>query len=75
MFLSEEVNKFLEYLTYQIEQKNKFNNLIKRKVPIYRQLEECDHNIVTIIDKFEKLRRRDIYSTLVQEFTHLINKY
>ncbi len=61
-------NNFLEYLNYQISQKNKFEDVV-RKIPIFKSMiQERHKTILKMIDKFESVRRREVYNMLVQEF-------
>ncbi|MFX0031756.1 MAG: hypothetical protein ACFE8E_03310 [Candidatus Hodarchaeota archaeon] len=66
----EEKNKFLEFLKYQINQKNRFDNVI-RKIPLFKnKIEDCHYTILKMID----IRRREIYNLLVNEFNSLLKK-
>jgi len=66
--LKEKENNFLEYLNYQISQKNKFEDVV-RKIPIFKSMIQDRHKtILKMIDKFESVRRREVYSMLVYEF-------
>jgi len=66
----EEENKFLEFLKYQISQKNRFDNVI-RKIPLFKnKIEDCHYTILKMID----IRRREIYNMLVNEFNSLLAK-
>ena len=66
----EEKNKFLEFLKYQINQKNRFDNVI-RKIPLFKnKIEDCHYTILKMID----IRRREIYNMLVNEFNSLLKK-
>jgi len=66
--LKEKENNFLEYLNYQISQKNKFEDVV-RKIPIFKSMIQDRHKtILKMIDKFESVRRREVYSMLVHEF-------
>jgi len=69
--LTENENNFLEYLSYQIIQKNKFDHIV-RKIPIFKSMiQERHKTILKMIDKFENVRRREVYNILVQEFNKL----
>jgi len=69
--LIEEENNFLEYLNYQIIQKNKFEHVV-RKIPIFKSMiQERHKTIVKMIDKFEDVRRREVYDMLVDEFNNI----
>jgi hypothetical protein len=73
--LKEKENNFLEYLNYQIIQKNKFEDVV-RKIPIFKSMiQERHKTILKMIDKFENVRRRfenvrrrEVYNMLVHEF-------
>jgi hypothetical protein len=66
--LKEEENNFLEFLNYQISQKNKFDDVV-RKIPIFKSMiQERHKTILKMIDKFESVRRREVYNMLVHEF-------
>ena len=67
----EEKNNFLEFLHYQIVQKNKFEHVI-RKIPLFKSMiQERHKTIVKMIDKFEDSRRREVYNMLVDEFNNV----
>jgi hypothetical protein len=69
--LIEEENNFLEYLNYQIIQKNKFDHVI-RKIPLFKSMiQERHKTIIKMIDRFEDVRRREVYDMLVEEFNHI----
>ena len=64
----EEENNFLEFLKYQIIQKNKFEHIV-RKIPLFKNMiQERHKTILKMIDKFEDVRRREVYNMLVHEF-------
>ncbi|MCK4382273.1 MAG: hypothetical protein ACTSPU_00400 [Promethearchaeota archaeon] len=64
----EEENNFLEFLKYQIIQKNKFEHVV-RKIPLFKSMiQERHKTILKMIDKFEDVRRREVYDMLVHEF-------
>lgn len=66
----EEQNKFLEFLNYQIRQKNRFDNVI-RKIPLFKnKIEDCHYTILKMID----IQRKEIYDMLVHEFSSLLTK-
>jgi hypothetical protein len=66
--LIEEENNFLEFLKYQITQKNKFEHIV-RKIPIFKSMiRERHKTILKMINKFEDVRRREVYNMLVHEF-------
>jgi len=66
--LIEEETNFLEFLKYQITQKNKFEHVV-RKIPLFKSMiQERHKTILKMINKFEDVRRREVYNMLVQEF-------
>ena len=66
--MKEDESNFLEYLNYQIIQKNKFDDVV-RKIPIFKSMIQDRHKtILKMIDKFENVRRREVYNLLVNEF-------
>jgi hypothetical protein len=70
----EEDNKFLEFLNYQIDQKNKFDNII-RKIPMFKSMIQEGHKtVLKMISKFEDVRRREVYHMLLQEFGNIMYK-
>ena len=72
--MNEEENQFLEFLNYQINQKNKFENVV-RKIPMFKSMIQDGHKtILKIIDKFEVIRRREVYDNLVYEFNNMTQK-
>ncbi|MBY9008419.1 MAG: hypothetical protein KGD74_00975 [Candidatus Lokiarchaeota archaeon] len=72
--MKEEENNYLEYLNYQISQKNKFDDVV-RKIPLFKSMiQERHKTILKLIDKFENVRRREAYNMLVQEFSKLSNR-
>lgn len=74
IILLENENRFLECLKYQIDLKYKSDQIIK-KIPMFNaKLEDSNEKILQMIDYFEDMKRRDIYTLLVQEFGKLINK-
>ena len=69
----DEDNKFLEYLNYQIDQKNKFDSII-RKIPMFKSMIQDGHKtVLKMISKFEDVRRREIYHMLLQEFGSIMD--
>ena len=67
----EEESNFLEFLNYQIIQKNKFEHVV-RKIPIFKSMmQERHQTIVKMIDKFADVRRREVYDMLVDEFNNI----
>ena len=74
IILLEEENKFTEFLYYQIDQKNKFDSII-RKIPIFKSMIQEGHKtVLKMISKFEDIRRREVYHMLLQEFGHIVKK-
>ena len=72
--MEEKENNFLEFLSYQIIQKNKFEDVV-RKIPIFKSMiQERHKTILKMIDKFENVRRREVYSLLVREFNKFAQK-
>lgn len=72
--LADEMNKFLEFLTYQTSLNKKSEDFFN-KIPFYEaQIEEKNNKIREMIGEFEDIRRRDVYSLIVQEFTDLLQK-
>ena len=66
--MEEKENNFLEFLSYQIIQKNKFEDVV-RKIPMFKSMiQERHQTILKMIDKFENVRRREVYRMLVHEF-------
>jgi len=66
----EDDNNFLEYLNYQIDQKNRFDNVV-RKIPLFKnKLQECHYTVLKMID----VNRRDMYQMLLNEFNYLMSK-
>jgi len=69
-----EENNFLEFLKYQIIQKNKFEHVV-RKIPLFKSMiQERHKTILKMIDKFENIRRREVYDILVEEFNTISKK-
>ena len=67
----EEENNFLEFLKYQIIQKNKFEHVV-RKIPLFKSMiQERHKTILKMIDKFENVRRREVYNMLIHEFNNI----
>jgi len=62
--LSEELNRFIKFLNYQIDQKNKFENVV-RKIPLFKnKLEDSHYTILKMVD----INRREIFKMLLKEF-------
>jgi hypothetical protein len=72
--LFENENKFVEYLRFQINRKFKSDYLIKNIPMFHAKLEDSNFKILKMIDHFEDVRRRDIYTLLVHEFNKIIEK-
>lgn len=69
-----EENNFLEFLKYQITQKNKFEHIV-RKIPLFKSMiQERHKTILKMIDKFEDVRRREVYDMLVEEFNTTLKR-
>ena len=69
-----EENNFVEFLKYQITQKNKFEHIV-RKIPLFKSMiQERHKTILKMIDKFEDVRRREVYDMLVQEFNTTLKR-
>ena len=62
--MSEELNRFIKFLNYQIDQKNKFENVV-RKIPLFKnKLEDSHYTILKMVD----INRREIFKMLLKEF-------
>jgi hypothetical protein len=72
--LYNDINKFLEFLAYRTNLNNKSESLFKRIPFLESQLDEKSNKIEVMIEEFEDIRRRDVYSLLVQEFTEIIER-
>ena len=70
----ENENRFLESLKYQIYLKYKSDQIVKKIPMFHAKLEDSNVRILQMIDYFEDMKRRDIFTLLVQEFDKLINK-
>lgn len=67
-------SNFLRYLEYQINAKNRSEQFI-RKIPSFEaQINEKTTKVIKMIDEFDDMRRRDVYTLLVEEFTNVIQK-
>ncbi|MHA1669450.1 MAG: hypothetical protein ACTSV5_02605 [Promethearchaeota archaeon] len=67
-------SNFLQYLEYQINIKNRSEQFI-RKIPSFEsQINEKNSKIINMIDEFDDMRHRDVYTLLVEEFTNIIQK-
>jgi hypothetical protein len=72
--LYNDINRFLEYLTYQTNLNNKSENFFKKIPFLESQLKEKSNKIEVMIEEFEDVRRRDIYGLIVQEFTEILER-
>ena len=72
--LYNDISRFLEFLTYQTNLNNKSDRIFKRIPFLESQLEEKSNKIEVMIEEFEDIRRRDLYSLIVQEFTEILEK-
>ena len=67
----EEKTNFLFSLNYQISLKDRFY----KKIPNFReQINRCNKSINILQEKFEGIRRRCAYKTLLSEFKDIIEK-
>ena len=74
MYLTEEKNKFLENLEYQISLKEESYKSFK-KIPVFTdQVMKFDKSVVNLTEKFEKIRLRDKYHIIITELDNLIKK-
>ena len=74
MYLTEEKNKFLENLEYQISLKEESYKTFK-KIPVFTdQVMKFDKSVVNLTEKFEKIRLRDKYHIIITELDNLIKK-
>ena len=72
MYLTEEKNKFLENLEYQISLKEESYKSFK-KIPVFTdQVMKFDKSVVNLTEKFEKIRLRDKYHIIITELDNLI---
>ena len=56
----EEETNFLEFLKYQIIQKNKFEHVV-RKIPLFKSMiQERHKTILKMINKFEDVSRLEV---------------
>ena len=72
--LYNEINRFLEFLKYQTNLNNKGESLFKKIPFLESQLEVKNNKIEVMIEEFEDIRRRDVYSLIVQEFTEILER-
>ena len=73
-YVLENENRFVEYLRFQINQKYKSDHIVKNIPMFHAKLEDGNEKILQMMDYFEDMKRRDIYSLLVQEFDTLLDK-
>ena len=74
MYLTEEKNKFLENLEYQISLKEESYKSFK-KIPVFTdQVMKFDKSVINLTEKFEKIRLRDKYHIIITELDNLIKK-
>jgi uncharacterized protein YfbU (UPF0304 family) len=67
-------SNFLQYLEYQINVKNRSEQFI-RKIPSFEsQINEKNSKIIKMIDEFDDMRHREVYTLMVEEFTNIIQK-
>ena len=72
--MEEQNSNFIRYLEYQINIKDK-NEQFVRKFPSFEsQINEKNSKIIKMIDEFDDMRHREVYSLLVEEFTNVIQK-
>ncbi|TFF94549.1 MAG: hypothetical protein EU544_04340 [Promethearchaeota archaeon] len=66
-----EESRFMEFLQFQIAQKDSFF----KKIPSFKeQLKQFGKHIDASIEKFERVRRRNAYRTIMDEFKDLLKK-
>ena len=70
----ENETKFVEYLRFQITQKYKSDRIVKNIPMFHAKLEDSNEKILQMMDYFEDMKRRDIYTLLVHEFDKLLDK-
>ena len=70
----ENENRFLEYLKFQIDQKYKSDRIVKNIHMFHAKIEDSNEKVIQMIDYFEDMKRRDVYTLLVQEFDKLIDR-
>lgn len=67
----EEKTSLIDCLNFQISQKDTFY----KKIPQFReQIKQCNESIAEIQNKFEAMRRRESYRSVLDEFKDLLNK-
>ncbi|MHA1107409.1 MAG: hypothetical protein ACTSPN_17100 [Promethearchaeota archaeon] len=67
-------SNFLKYLEYQINIKNRSEEFIIKIPSFESQINEKNAKIIKMIDEFDDMHRRDVYTLLVEEFTNIIQK-
>ena len=69
-----EENNFLENLEFQISMKeNTYKNF--KKIPVFsEQVKQFDKAVVKLQTKFDKIRLRDSYQTIIIELEELIQQ-
>ncbi len=67
-------NNFLQYLEYQINIKNRSEQFNIKFPSFESQINEKNSKIIKMIDEFDYMRHREVYASLVEEFTTLIQK-
>ena len=72
--MEEQNSNFIRYLEYQINIKDN-NEQFVRKFPSFEsQINEKNSKIIKMIDEFDDMRHREVYTLLVDEFTNVIQK-
>ncbi|MHA1148193.1 MAG: hypothetical protein ACTSR8_08100 [Promethearchaeota archaeon] len=67
----EEKSKLIDYLNFQISRRDTFY----KKIPAFReQIKQCNNSIMEIRNKFEVLRKRETYKSVLDEFKGLLKK-
>ncbi|MBY9017495.1 MAG: hypothetical protein KGD66_01575 [Candidatus Lokiarchaeota archaeon] len=67
-------SNFLQHLEYQINIKDRSEQFIRNIPSFESQINEKNSKIIKMIDEFDDMRRRDVYTLLVEEFTNIIQK-
>ncbi|MHA1822511.1 MAG: hypothetical protein ACTSXM_01440 [Promethearchaeota archaeon] len=67
-------SNFLKYLEYQINIKYRSEEFIIKIPSFESQINEKNAKIIKMIDEFDDMHRRDVYTLLVEEFTNIIQK-
>jgi len=69
-----EENKFLENLEFQISMKANAYKFFKR-IPVFsEQVKQFDKAVIRLQTKFDKIRLRDSYQTIIIELEELIQQ-